>query len=80
MSTRRMYLEWGSRPSRPTFRVGNIRLKIAKITFSEHPLDLTKGPMSIFVVFLNKGCARWSLSGFSRFRPPTDWPVSYNLK
>ena len=26
------------------------------------------------------GCARWFFSGFSRFRPPTDWPVSYELK
>ena len=26
------------------------------------------------------GCARWFFSGSARFRPPTDWPVSYELK
>ena len=25
-------------------------------------------------------CARWFFSRFSRFRPPTDWHVSYELK
>ena len=26
------------------------------------------------------GCARWFFLKFSNFRPPTDWPVSYELK
>ena len=53
MSTSRMYLEWGSRPSSPTFRVGNMRLKIQvhNVNHLSHVLSEVFARSFFFVMF-----------------------------